>query len=320
MSGITVSTAGLFNSAVASFRAGQSELSVLQRQLASGRIADDLSAVPDQAPRLLDLDAAIATRRTYVEAIDRTRPRAQGTMLALERMAFLAADLGRAAMVAGDDGSADPAAVGARASAALQEIEVQLNLRIGGRALFAGNRPGLATVARLADLPVPPPERPPFRAAAPDLPAYDAAAPGADANAWQPDSLRIDDGESAAYGAVAVDPGIQDLVMGLRRLQTAVKDRDNFALHAETARELLARAQSGIRLAQNSVAIGQARMEAARERHLTAIAVGQRQRDETLRADPAELGARIAQLQVQLQASYATVARLRELSLANFVR
>jgi len=315
----SVSTLGLYLGAIEGFRAGQARLDEMQQQLASGRIADDLAALPAKAPRLLDLQGAIGRHDAYAEAIDRALPRARTMALVLQRLEGIAVEVGRAAMTAADDGAPDPGGFRARAEAALNEVESQLNQRVGAHYLFAGARPGVAPARGLATLPMPPTEPPPWQARAPGLPAYDAQAPGPSRGAWIPDQVRVDDGEIVRYGVTATDPGIQDLVMGLRRVLAATGDRANFSLHMDTARQLLDRAREGLRRAQNTVALGEARLVEAQDRHRAASALAQGQRDTLVHADPAEIGVRMGLQQVQLQASYASLARIRELTLASFV-
>ena len=134
---------------------------------------------------------------------------------------------------------------------------------------------------------------------------------------------QIDDDTRMAYGVQANDPAIRDLMKGLMMFAsvdvTTINDPATYAAWATEAVDAIAsgiqgldeaRVQTGSnrKLLEDTVTAQQSRMDIYNARIVTL---------ET--ADPYETAARLQNLQVQLEATYATTAKLGRMSFLNYM-
>ncbi|MFO1068701.1 MAG: flagellin [Geminicoccaceae bacterium] len=199
-----------------------------------------------------------------------------------------------------DDSTGGSVPLDAEVDAALETIQGQLNLRLDGRYLFAGSRTDIAPVAL--------PDPVPTTADASLYYQGDAVAPTA----------RIGDGDSLDYGTTAADPAFAGLVGALGQAREAHLAGDRAGL--ESALAGLGEAVDALAQLRGAMGAQAARLETATEQHRSSILYLEETVSRLVDTDMATALTQIAEDSARLEATYTTVGRLGQLSLADYLR
>lgn len=333
-------------------------MELLSRQVSDGRRGALYGDIAPEARRAIDLRADIALRGTYRGTIDRALGRTGLGQEVIGRIETIAnAALAATLSLPGTD-ARRVTTVAEQARAALAEVAQLLNERQGGEYVFGGsdslNPPipdaanilasGMATQIAAAVAGLAPGGA--AAVAAATLAAASSDAPGVTPfSAFLSDPLAglaearravpAEDGPRVAYGlfanrnAAATSTGettgswARDVLRGLATL--AAIDPSQVALGQDflsviaTAREGL---RSGIEaMAQERGLLGavEQRLAASREAHAEVTIALRLQLSAIEEVDPAEAITRLQAVQVQLQASYQTIADAASLTLTRFL-
>ena len=349
MSNLFISTASMSGAGLAAIRSAQEQLVRLQKEVATGKIADTGLELGHRSKEPVGLHQTLAMTEAIkgTNAIVLARLDTSQTSLAgIEKTAqdFLGALLGARGS------SAASAQIESQARAALRSIGALLNSEVGGVYVFGGQSSAgppmtdyLAASGSAARQSV----QQAFSAAfgiASDDPAVgqiDAAAmrafldgpleaeladPAWSARWSQATSegpvARIALGEMQEVGASASEAPFRQLTKAL----VMVGDLGGAALNAQTRQVVLDEATSLIGSAMTGLASIRSRLGIAEERTTAAnerlslqsdIAQSRLQRIET--ADPYETATALNELMTRLDASYATTARIQKLSLLDYL-
>lgn len=334
-------------------------LETLNRQLATGRRAEAPGDLAPQAPRIAELRAEASRRGAYGAAIGEALGRAGATQDALGRLADIAREFATdvAMKLNPHDPESIPLAA-ARARAALAEVGHLLNARHAGEYLFGGSDLARPPVPAPDDLPASG-FAADIAGAVATLGGGNAAAVGAatlaaaasDAAGTTPfsaflaagagsaeprRSVPAEDGTLVPYGvaanrnAAAVSAGettgswARDLLRGLASIAvltpTQAASPADFTAFAGVVHGGLRSASDALADEAGALGLTEARLEAAQRRHAEANTVLETQLAAIEEVDLAEVLTRLKATETTLQASYAAIGRLGELTLARFLR
>jgi flagellin-like hook-associated protein FlgL len=130
-------------------------------------------------------------------------------------------------------------------------------------------------------------------------------------------SVRISDDQFIPIGVRADDPAFEPLarVLNYARQQGVPLSQADLA----AALTLIDQSIAGLDTLRANAAFDQLQMRDARAFHQTTINLAKNTDDQILTADPAETVAKLQSLQTTIEASYATIAQIRQLSLVNYL-
>ena len=278
----------------------QGRLRTAQTAVATGHAVERFAEIPGSTALLLHTRSEQAAAARFVEDNVVTGDRLKAMDSAIGAVGEVAERL-RALLVNRLDaaiGSSVP--LDAEVDAALDTIQGQLNLRLDGRFLFAGSRTGTAPVV----LPDPPPTTG-------DASLYyqgDAVPPTA----------RIAAGETVGYATTAADPAFAGLIGALGMAREAHLAGDRAGL--EAALTGLGEAVESVAQLRGALGAGMARIEAVTEQHRGTILYLDETVSRLVDTDMAAALTQIAEDGARLEATYTTVGRLGQLSLADYLR
>jgi len=342
-----ISTSGALLNSLTLLQRNTVTLDQLQFRVGTGRKFAELKLYGNDAPRIVDLKAEIASRQAYIRSITLAEGITRSYDAVLDRLSEVAGEIIDASEpITADDQNyqTDTTVV---ANNLMLEIESNLNVRIGDRYIFAGTRFDSAPVTDIRDLalyteddlapnPVTTnaietanevPEMVVQQAGANITQSYHTSFAGADTidtEAWRKTTLTISDQQRIEYGITATDSAFQNLVEAVIRLKSAT-DR-NANLTGDQRETLLGNARSAAEQARvelrqlqsaNGAVINQFDRMVTQHENFTSIS--QSALDNIEGADTAQAAVEISALQTQIQASFTTIARRAQLSLVSFL-
>jgi flagellin-like hook-associated protein FlgL len=334
-------------------------LGTLSRQVASGQRAESPGDIAPQIPRAVALRTEVARRDTYAETIGQAQQRTAAMQTVMTRLLGIGREFAeQVALKLDPDRTDELPSVAERARQAVVEVGHLLNTRHAGEYLFGGSDfanppipdPGALPASGWATQ---------ITAAVATLGGGNAAAIAtATRTAVQDDTAGVtpfsafvsdpatgltearravptEDGVLVAFGlfanrnAAATSAGetagawARDLMRGLLSLAALTPaqaaDRQDFHAFSVTIREGLRSATAAVGAEAGALGQAEARLEAARTRHAEIGVAIRGQVAEIEEVDLAETLSRLRQTEVQLQASYGAIARLGQLTLAQFL-
>ncbi|WP_119301917.1 hypothetical protein [Dongia deserti] len=137
--------------------------------------------------------------------------------------------------------------------------------------------------------------------------------------AWQRASIVIADKMSVKYTFSANEVAFQKLTLALRYAQSAVQDPDTYAEKMTIAKQLATESLAGVRALQSDNTVNDALFSATTLSHQTTINANVSDTDKIEAVDPNEVAAKLAAVELQLQASFGAYAQISRLSLVNFI-
>lgn len=286
----------------------QSSLAERQIQIASGKQAQLYSSISGKASELVNVERAVARTSQFTRNIDQALTRlgimesAVGTMV--ERATSVLSIIGSA--MSGENISDVP--LEEFAATFLAEVESLLNTQHEDRYLFAGSQ----TNNRAVDL-----------SAAGYTPQ--AGLPGVftpDFGYYQGDTLQLTvrsaETFETTYGITANEPAFEELLRALSYMDYAGANLDNAVL--EEAFTLMKSAVDGLSDIRGRIGASSKVLESAKSGHEDYLTYTTNLVSTLEDVDVAEATTRLAQDEVQLQASYLSLSRISGLSLLNYLR
>ncbi|HVY12580.1 MAG TPA: hypothetical protein VHB73_03335, partial [Alphaproteobacteria bacterium] len=246
----------------------QTQLGDLSNQLATGKKSLNLAdyTITD-SNKVLNLRSVAARKQSFLDAINTVEPQLKVYDSTFDELD----DVGNNALAlvnqATDITQTASTAAGTQFQGMLDDIQYFLNQKLGSRYIFGGARYGTAPVANLNGLAVPPVET--GTVSSPTLPTYDSAAPGSDANAYTPSTVRIDDNFTVTYGISSDNPAFQQLILGIRWAYAATQETTDTAFNTDMgyARTLLAAAIPAMQSLHGQVASNISQLETTKTQH-----------------------------------------------------
>lgn len=155
----------------------------------------------------------------------------------------------------------------------------------------------------------------------PNLPVYDTQYSSGAQNtaAYASSSLNVDDSTTATYGISSNDPAIQNLIIGIKQMLSAVSNPGSYTSMMSNARSTIIQAQGQIRQLDASTVNVQSVLGTAATNHKNALADLENQIGNIQNVDPTTVAAQLQAALNQQQGAYTVAGKIASLSLVNFL-
>ena len=301
----------------------QRQILDLQLQIATGKVARDYAGIADQAERVVSLESAHARAAQHTEnnALVGRRLQAMETNIGQIFDAVSAFRTHLLSALNADNGTVS--AVTNEAAALKQQVASLLNVQQDGRYLFAGSRIDAQPVDLSGLTPTTIPVTPPLTSIETEYYRGDQVTL----------SVEADQGLSVSYGLTADEPAFEHVLRAAHYVEQAGNPPDRATL--ETALALINTAL-GTAPADTSLGVGPIPLDLADLRSVIGTAQStlestNRRLDEFMLFSEQSIGdienvdvttaiSKLTAQQTQLEASYAVIARLSQLNLAEYLR
>jgi len=300
----------------------QRNVNDLQVQIASGKKTQFFSGIADDAGRLVNLKSELSHAEQFIQNITITEKRLDLMVFAMDAIEDIArkARTDFAGMLNG--GAADDHQLSSLAQASLDQVVEVLNTKDDSRFLFSGGAVQTKSV-NLSNA------------------AYTAPAPGSpptfvqtvETGYYQGDavvqSMRADDGFNVSYGLNANESAFEKLIRTLDNVSNVtfsdpITAQEKIFLTAAMTEltELIDNNGVDKTLSDLRIDIGLDRviLDSLRDKHNNFLQFSQDSIAKIENIDPAEVITALNFEQIQLEASFTTIARIKTLSLTNFLR
>jgi flagellar hook-associated protein 3 FlgL len=300
----------------------QRNVSELQVQVASGKKTQAFSGIADDAGRLVNLKSELSQAEQFIQNITITEKRLDLMAFALDQIEEIARKARTDFAGAINGSAADDIQLSLLAQASLDQVVEILNSKDDSRFLFAGG----AVETKPVNL---------------SNAAYTAPAPGSpptfvqtvETGYYQGDSIvqstRADDGFNVSYGIKADEVAFEKLIRTLDNVSNVAftdpitTQEKTFLRDAITEMtELLENNGTDKTLTDLRADIGLDRvvLDSLKNKHTNFLQFAQDSISEIENVNTAEAVSLLNFEQVQLEASFTTIARIQTLSLSNFLR
>ncbi len=287
----------------------QSRLQRAQLQLSTGKKSPNYSGIAIDSQRLINLESSRSRTDQFVTNNRIVTLRLQTMELSVANV-FEAASKLKTILVNGLNAfNASEFSLNLEADNLLQEVAKQLNIKIGDRFLFAGNITDTAPV---------------------NLTAAGYSAPptiypsNADTGYFQGDSTRVKvraaDDFDVTYGVTADEAGFEKLIRALQLAKTASTSPTIDRLRLQEALAMVNEAIADIPNIRSRIGASLNALDKADVGHSDLLIFVEKTISDIENVDITATVARLAADQVLLEASFLTIARLRDLSLTNYLR
>ncbi len=299
-----VSSYGLGQSLLASSMALQSRYASNLSKQASGLQAETYGELGAGAATLISLEGTTARLSTWAGTTQTALDRVQSMYSAVgdmaDQMTALRTTLSAALSAEGSGTSLDYYATG---TALLEDLADLMNLRQDGRYLFAGSRTDTA----------------PVDVGALTIPTSPSTADNA---YYQGDgetaSVRVSEQQTIGYGVVAGGTAFEKALRAANILANVVTEPlDTDAVKA--AYDLATEALDGLLAVQSGLSITASRLENAKTSQDSRLSLSETMISDVKSVDVAELAVKVSQYQTQLEASYAALGKVGQLSLTKYL-
>lgn len=272
-----------------------------QAQIGSGKVAQRFREVAAEADRLLATKDALHQIGQFRANNDLVAKRLQVMEAGVASLHEVGTRLKVLLIQRLDDASAVPGVISSEVQHLLEQAVSDLNVDFNGRYLFSGTRTDTAPV--VLD------------------PAF-AGFGGPDDTYYQGDAValtvRADTNREVAYGMTADRPGFHQLIGALRAALQGDGIDDRALL--ESALELANAALPKISDYRSELGAAQAALEQINRGHDDAEVYLERQVSDIENVDLTEAITRMSQDQMVIESAMATIARLNQVTLADFLR
>ena len=277
-----------------------------QMQISSELKADRYKGIASDAPRIVSLENGVTRARQFVDSNNQLLGRLKQTEL-LVRNVFDLAQRARSDLLSALSREQFDNLLTQGAASTLQEVAGALNSTDGNRYLFSGGRTNTAPVD-LSTLP-------------PDGIFVGTAASYYYRGDTQILSARVSPEVTVAHGVTADEQGFEETVRALQMIAT-VDTSDPVAARAtlDAALGILDQAITDLPGIVARIGASQVSLERNTEQHSAFILGAETEITRLQNTDVAEVATRLSADRNTLEASYAALARLRSLSLVDFLR
>jgi len=302
----------------------QSNMNELQVQVASGKKAQAFSGIAEDATRLVNLKSELAQAEQFLQNITITEKRLDLMALALDQIEDIARKARTDIATAFNGSQADDVKLASLMQFNLDQVVDILNIKDDSRFLFAGGEVNTRPVDLNNGVYTTPvvtgPPNPTFSQTT-DIGYYEGDA--------TIQSTRIEENFDVSYGVVATETAFEKLIRTLDNVSNVtftdpITDNERTFLTAAVAEltELIDNNGVDNTLADLRADIGldQNALESIKGKHTNFLKFAQDSIAKIENIDVAEAVTALHFEQIQLEASFTTIARLQTLSLSNFLR
>lgn len=272
-----------------------------QAQIGSGKVAQRFRQIAADADRLLATKDALHQMGQFRANNELVTKRLQVMEAGLASLHEVGTRLKVLLIQRLDDAAAVPGVISAELQHLLEQAVSDLNIDFNGRHLFSGSRTDTPPVA---------------------LDPGFAGLGGPDDTYYQGDAVvltvRADTNREVAYGMTADRPGFHELI-GALRAALAGDAADDRAL-LESALQLVDAALPKVADYRSEVGAAHAALDEINRGYDDAEVYLQRQISDIENVDLTEAITRLSQDQMVIESAMATIARLNQVTLANFLR
>lgn len=272
-----------------------------QAQIGTGKVAQRFREVAPDADRLLATKDALLQLGQFRANNDLVTKRLEVMEAGVASLHDVGTRLRVLLIQRLDAASAIPGVISAELQQLLEQAVSDLNVDFNGRYLFSGTRTDTAPVV---------------------LDAAFAGFGGPDDTYYQGDavtlSVRADTDREVAYGMTADRPGFEELIGALRTALEGDGNDDRALL--ESALQLVNLALPKISDHRSALGAAQAALEQINRGHGDAEVYLEHQISDIENVDLTEAITRMSQDQMVLESAMATIARLNQVSLVDFLR
>jgi flagellar hook-associated protein 3 FlgL len=329
----------------------QARIADTQVQLATGQKSQRYSGIAQDVSRLLNLESQRDSAKTYVAGIDTVQTRLKLMIQGLESIEDAAGEMKSLLSTTIYTQAAYDTQLWTQADNTLKHVQDVLNTQDDSGYLFAGARRNAApvdatyaTINAAPPFPVAPAGGPPPLAPAPPLTLAQidqiAQAYYSGSTTASNLSIRISDGVApVSYGVTADQEAFKFLIAGLHMVRQAnskfpaapTSNADIDQAYLQNGLELISKAIDGsptanypatiqgLRQIAGQVAATNAVLDATRERHVKFIGYAETAIGDIEQVDTAEAAVKLNSDQLALQASLSTLARLKDITLLNYL-
>ena len=284
----------------------QTRMAELQMQEATGLVATDYGGLGAGAKRTIDLQVSVARAESYVDTTNLAKGRVEVMYSVMGTLTDLLTDLRSQITAASGATTGTGQNLKAAAQELLEDFASMLNTRYEGRYLFAGGRTDTEPVD-ISGASYPPATSP----STPSTSYYRGDG--------QIASVRVSDTQVVAYGVTADDPAFEQALRSLSlvaNIATDPLDPDTL----DEASDLLLDALDSVLAVQSRLSLDAGSMEDAVANQEDYIEFARSLVSDLTEVDVAEVAARLSSYQAQLEASYASLAKIQNLNLWDYLR
>jgi flagellar hook-associated protein 3 FlgL len=294
---------------LANLAEAQARVAETQISISNGRVAERYSEIAPDSRRLVSLKSSELRTTQYVASNKLADQRLQAMETSVTGIMQIAQDLRTELVTALNANGKGQGAVSTRASGKLAQIANLLNANIDGRYLFSGS-----TIDRMpVDL-----TDPAFTAPPQTYPSV------ADTTYYQGDqavaSTQADDSVVINYGITADDPAFEKVIRALNLTGTASSNNDLDPLRGNEALRLIDQAVSDLGGVIGRVGASRNNLEAVTNKHSDYLVYVDQSISDIEATDIPSAMSHLSQDTAVLQASYAVLAQIKNLSLANYLK
>jgi flagellar hook-associated protein 3 FlgL len=276
--------------------------------ITSGRTARQYSGIAEESKRLVNLEATHVELTRFVQNNELISQRLQAMESNTSQLVDIASDIRTELVAAINSGNAPLSGIDTLANNFLAQVASILNIEFDGRFLFAGSM----TNTRPVDL-----TDPGFPAPPPGYPSV------ADFDYYQGDqtvlSVRADVDLTVNYGVTARDPAIEKLIRTLHLTATAVVGPNPDIARLNEALRLAEEAVKEVPQVVSRIGVARASLETASATHSETLLYTEQTISDIANTDLTEAITLLTADQTSLEASFATLAQMRTISLINFL-
>jgi flagellar hook-associated protein 3 FlgL len=286
----------------------QSRIAEKNIAITSGVNSQRYSGVAEASKRLVNLEATHVQLSRFVENNTIIDQRLQTMETNVSQLGEIASDIRTNLVSALNAGNAPVSGIDVLAQNLLDQVSSILNVTFDGRFLFSGSMTNTAPV----DL-----NDPMFLVPGGVYPSTP------DLNYYQGDqqvlSVRADTDLTVNYGVTAADPAIEKLIRTLHLVSTAITAPVPDTARLTEALTLAEEAANEIPLIVSQIGASRKTLETANAVHSETILYTEQTIGELQTTDLAEAITLLSADQSSLEASFATLAQMRSISLLNFL-
>ena len=279
----------------------QTRARATQVQIGTGKVAQRFREVAPDADRLLGTKDALLQIRQYRANNDLVAKRLEVMESSVASLHEVGSRLKVLLIQRLDSGSAIPGVITPEIQHLLEQAVSDLNVDFAGQYLFSGTRTDTAPV---------------------ELDPAFVGFGGPDDTYYQGDavalSVRADAEREVTYGMTADRPGFEELIGALRTALAGDASDDRALL--ESALELVNAALPKVADYRSELGAGQAALERINLGHGDAEVYLERQISDIENVDLTEAITRMSQDQMVIESAMATIARLNQVTLADYLR
>jgi flagellar hook-associated protein 3 FlgL len=268
-------------------------------QQASGQISDDYGGLGSTSAAVVSLQSSVTRSKAYSEAASTASARVEAMYDAVGSMLTKLTNF-KATLSTLTTSSADSDTIALTAQSALEEVVALMNTQLSGRYLFSGS--------------------------AVDTPAVDIDAittptstSSADTSYYQGNgdvlSVKVSSEQTVSYGVTADDAGFETALRALKLIASGSTDSTSVT----TAISLVADAIDGLSSVQTKLSLNASTFESAQSEQETYQSDTADLISSLSEVDVATVAAKMSTYEAQLQAAYAAIGKIADLSLASYL-